>query len=198
MKRLESSSVFIGHPMQIKLQRLRMKNMDKTKFYTTHINPKGHATMKRTSTSRWATTKKQKTTALLVFPAGDAGNEVHLRSRNPLALGPELVSKEEEEEEWDWQVIGDEAGGVPVTIEEDAPVCEEDDDNGPHQTPPSGVWHELAVPWEVLWIDPLRLHSLSESNARDTDTEPVEHPRDGGHVGEPAENGVRGLGDGHV
>ena len=54
------------------------------------------------------------------------------------------------------------------------------------------------MPREVLGADTLRLQSLSESDAGDADTEPVEHSRYGAHVGEPVENGVRGLGDGHV
>jgi len=126
----------------------------------------------------------------LVFPARDASNKVHTGCRYPLCLEPELVSEEQTEEDRDGNVVCDEGGSVPVTLEEDAPVGEEDDDNGPHQTPPSGVWHEFAVPWEVLGADTLCLQSLSESDASETDTEPIEHSRDGAHVGEPAENGV--------
>jgi len=125
-----------------------------------------------------------------VFPAGDASDEVHVGGAMPLGLEPELVSEEEAEEDWDWQVVGDEGGGVPVTLEEDGPVGEEDDDDGPAQTPPSGVRHELAVPWEVLGVDTLGLQSMSESDASDTDAEPIEHSGDCAHVGEPAENGV--------
>lgn len=54
------------------------------------------------------------------------------------------------------------------------------------------------MPREVLGGDTLRLQSSSESDAREADTEPVEHSRNGAHVGEPTENGVRRLGDGHV
>jgi len=54
------------------------------------------------------------------------------------------------------------------------------------------------VPWEVIGADTLSLQSASESETSEANTEPVEHSRDGAHVGEPAENGVRGLGDGHV
>ena len=54
------------------------------------------------------------------------------------------------------------------------------------------------MPREVFGADPLGLQSLSESDASEADTEPVEHSRDGAHVGKPVENGVRGLGDGHV
>lgn len=133
-----------------------------------------------------------------MLPAGDAGNEVHLGSGDPLGLEPELVSEEQAEEDWEGDVVGDEGRGVPVTLEEDAPVGEEDDDRGPEDTPPSGVWHECAVPWEVVGADTLSLQSVSESETSEANTEPVEHSRDGAHVGEPAENGVRGLGDGHV
>jgi len=133
-----------------------------------------------------------------VFPVGDAGNEVHLGGRDPLGLEPELVSEEQAEEDWDWYVVGDEGRGVPVTLEEYTPVGEEDDDDGPSQTPPTGVWHELAVPWEAFGVDTLCLQSLSESDTGDTDTEPVEHSRDGAHVGEPAEHSGRGLGNSHV
>lgn len=107
-----------------------------------------------------------------------------------LCLEPELVSEEEAEEDWDRQVVCDEGRGVPVPLEEHAPVGEEDDDDGPDQTPPSGVRHELAVPREVLGVDTLGLQPLSESDAGDTDAEPVEHSRNGTHVGEPVENGV--------
>lgn len=133
-----------------------------------------------------------------MLPAGDAGNEVHVGSAMPLGLVPKLVSKEQAEEDRDREVVGDEGRGVPVTLEEDAPVGEEDDDDGPHQTPPTGVRHELAVPWKVFGVDALCLQTLSESNTGDTNAEPVEHARDGAHVGEPAENVARGLGDGHV
>ena len=108
----------------------------------------------------------------------------------PLGFVPELVSKEQAEEDWDRQVVGDEGRGVPVTLEEDVPVGEEDDEDGPHQTPPSGVWHELAVPWKVFGVDTLCLQTLSESDTSDTDAEPIEHSRYGAHVAEPAENGV--------
>lgn len=123
-----------------------------------------------------------------MLPAGDAGNEVHVGSAMPLGLVPKLVSKEQAEEDRDRQVVGDEGRGVPVTLEEDAPVGEEDDDDGPDQTPPTGVRHELAVPWKVFGVDALRLQTLSESNTGDTDAEPIKHARDGAHVGEPAEN----------
>lgn len=125
-----------------------------------------------------------------MFPAGDAGNKVHLRSAVPLGLEPELVSEEQAEEDWNRQVVCDEGGGVPVTLEEDGPVGEEDDDDGPDQTPPSGIWHECAVPWEILGIDALCFQTLSETDAGDANSEPVEHSRDGAHVTEPAENGV--------
>ena len=133
-----------------------------------------------------------------MLPAGDASDEVHVGSGDPLGLEPELVSEEQTEEDWDGDVVGDEGRGVPVTLEEDTPVGEEDDDRGPHDTPVSGVWHECAVPWEVIGADTLSLQSVSESEASDANTEPVEHSRDGAHVGEPAENGVGGFGDGHV
>jgi hypothetical protein len=133
-----------------------------------------------------------------MFPAGDAVHEVHIGSAMPLCLFPELVSEEQAEEDGDRHVVGDEGRGVPITLEEDIPVGEEDDEDGPDQAPPSGIWHELAVPWKVLGVDPLRLQTMSESDTSDTDAEPIEHSRDGAHVGEPAENVARGLGDGHV
>jgi len=139
-----------------------------------------------------------KCTASSVLPAGDSRNEVHLRGGDPLCLVPELVSEEHDEEEWDREVVGYEGGGVPVALEEDPPVGEDDDDHRPHQTPPSGVWGELAVPWEALKADSLRLQPLSETDTGETDTEPVEHPRHRAHVGEPVEDCARRLGDTHV
>lgn len=133
-----------------------------------------------------------------MFPAGDTGNEVHLGSGDPLGLEPDLVSEEQAEEDGDRHVVCDKRSGVPVTLEEDSPIGEENDDDGPPQTPPTGVGHKLAVPWEVFGADTLRLQSLSESDTGDADTEPIEHPSNGAHVGEPGENGVRGLGYGHV
>ena len=123
-----------------------------------------------------------------MFPAGDTGNEVHVGSAMPLGLVPELVSEEQAEEDRDRYVVGDEGCGVPVTLEEDAPVGEEDDDDGPDQTPPTGVRHELAVPWKVIGVDTLCLQTMSESDTSYTNAEPIEHSRDGAHVGEPAKN----------
>ena len=111
---------------------------------------------------------------------------------------PELVSEVHNEEEWDREVIGDKRRVVPVTLKEDLPVGEGDDDDCPYQTPPGCVWGEPAVVWEVLRFDPLRLQALPESDASETDTEPVEHSRHGAHVGEPVENCARRLGDPHV
>jgi len=125
---------------------------------------------------------------LLVFPTGDAGDEVHVGSAMPLGLVPKLVSEVQAEEYRDRQIVGDEGRGVPVTLEEDAPVGEEDDDDGPDQTPPTGIWHELAMPRKVLGVDTLRLQTMSESDTGETDAEPIKHSRDGAHVGEPAEN----------
>jgi len=125
-----------------------------------------------------------------VFPAGDAGNKVHLGSTMPLGLEPELVSKEQAEEDWNRQVVCDEGRRVPITLEEDAPVGEEDDDDGPNQTPPSGIWHEFTVPWEIFGVDALRLQAVSETDGSDAYTEPIEHSRDGAHVAEPAEDGI--------
>ena len=65
---------------------------------------------------------KTEATALLVFPVRDPGNEIHVGSGDQLGLEPELVSKVEAEEYWDWKVVGDEGGSVPVTLEEDTPV----------------------------------------------------------------------------
>jgi hypothetical protein len=149
-------------------------------------------------THRKRTGEQVKTTALLVLPAGDTGDEVHPGRRDQLGLEPELVPKVQAEEYWDRQIVGDEGRGVPTTVEENAPVGEQDDDGRPRRTPPSRVWHELAVPRQVLVADTLRLQALSESNSCNTDTEPVEHSGDGAHVGEPAENGVRGFGDGQI
>lgn len=111
---------------------------------------------------------------------------------------PELVSEVHDEEEWDWEIVGDKRRVVPVTLEEDLPVGEEDDDGRPHQTPPSRVWREPAMIWEILRFDPLCLQALPESDTGETDTEPVEHSRHGAHVGEPVENCARRLGDPHV
>ena len=129
----------------------------------------------------------------LVLPIGDSGHEIHLGSGDPLGLVPKLVPKEHAKEEWDRKVVCDERGRVPVTAEEDPPVGEEDDDDGPAETPPSGEWREPVVPREVPGVDPLGLQALSESDTGQTDTEPVEHSRDGAHVGEPVEDGARGL-----
>lgn len=134
----------------------------------------------------------------MVLPAGGSVDEVHLGSGDPLGFEPELVSEEHDEEEWDREIIRDEVCCVPVATKEHTPVGEEDDDDGPAQTPPGGIWCEPAMPWEVLWVDTLRLQALSESDTGETDTEPVEHPGDGTHVGEPVESSVRGLGNSHV
>ena len=101
--------------------------------------------------------KKNRAWCSLVLPIRDSGNEVHIGSADQLGLVPKLVSKVQAEEEWDRDVVCDEGTRVPVTFEEDLPVGEEDDDDGPSQTPPSGERRELAVPWEVPWVDPLRL-----------------------------------------
>ena len=87
---------------------------------------------------------------------------------------------------------------VPITLEEDLPVGEDDDDGCPCQTPPSRVWGELAVPWEVLGADTLRLQALPESDTGEANTKPVEHSRHGTHVGEPVESCARRLGDSHI
>jgi len=66
---------------------ITMEGMDRTKIYTTHksqgtCNDEMNQRYKRYTLKWTAKTnkKKQKTTALLIFPVGDAGNEVHLRS----------------------------------------------------------------------------------------------------------------------
>ena len=68
---------------------------------------------------------------LLVLPARDAGKEIHLGSADPLGFKPELVSKKHTKEEWDRKVVGNERGCVPIALEENFPVGEEDDDDGP-------------------------------------------------------------------
>lgn len=163
-----------------------MKNMNKAKLYSKY---KSQWTCDK---GKWYIKNGQKetTAALLVFPAGNAGNKIHLGSAMPLGLEPELVSKEQAEEDWNRDVVCDEGRGVPIALEEDAPVGEEDDDDGPDQTPPSGIRHEFTVPWEVFGVDALRLQAMSETDASDTDTEPIEHSRDGAHVAKPAENGI--------
>jgi len=125
-----------------------------------------------------------------MFPVVDAGDQVDVGRTMELGLVPELVSEEEAGEEEDGDVVCDEGAGVPIALEEDAPVGEEDDDDGPDQTPPGCVGHELAVPREVLGAYALRLEASSEKDAGDTDAEPIEHSGDGAHVREPAENGV--------
>lgn len=126
----------------------------------------------------------------LMFPVVDAGDQVDLGRAMKLGFVPELVSEEQAGEEEDGDVVCDEGAGVPIALEEDAPVCEEDDDDGPDQTPPSGVGHEPVVPRKVLGAYALRLEASSEKDAGDTDAEPIEHSGDGAHVREPAENGV--------
>ena len=116
-----------------------------------------------------------RTAALLVLPAGDSGNEVHFGCFDPLGLEPELIPEIQAEEERNREVVGDERGRVPVALEEDAPVGEQDDDDGPSQAPPSGVWGELAVPREVRGIDALSFQALPEPDTSETDAEPVEH-----------------------
>ena len=135
---------------------------------------------------------------LLVLPAGDAGDEVHIERANPLGPVPKFVPEEQAKEDGDGQIVSDKRSSVPFTVEKDAPLGAEDDDDGPHQTPPRGVRHESAPPREVLRADTLGLQPMPESNAGDADAEPVEHSGDGAHVGEPGEDVARGLGDGEV
>ena len=110
-----------------------------------------------------------------MLPAGNASNEVHVGGGDPLGLEPELVSEEQAEEDWDGDIVGDEGGSVPVTLEENTPVGKENEDDIRHNAPISGKWHEIAVPWEVLGIETVGLQSLSEPDASTTDAEPVEH-----------------------
>ena len=133
-----------------------------------------------------------------MFPARDTSHEVHLRSTNPLRLVPELVPKEQAKGERDWYIIGDEGRSIPITVEEDVPLGAEDDDDAPHQSPPSGVGHKPAMPWEVFWVYALNLQSTPEANAGYADTEPIKHSSNRAHVAEPAENSARGPGDGQV
>ena len=133
---------------------------------------------------------KQQTVLSLMFPVADAGDQVDLGRAMELGFVPELVTEEQAGEEGNRDVVCDKGAGVPIALEEDAPVGEEDDDDGPDQTPPSGVGHEPTVPREVLGTYALRLQGSSEKDAGDTDAEPIEHSGDGAHVREPAENGV--------
>ena len=126
-----------------------------------------------------------------ILPARDASDEVHLGRPKQLRLVPKLVPKEQAEEHRDWHIVCDEGCGVPFTVKEDAPLGAENDDDDPPSTPPSGIWHKHAMPWEVLGADTLSLQPLSESNRSNTYAEPIDHPSNGAHVGEPTENGVR-------
>ena len=95
---------------------------------------------------------------------------------------PELVPKIHAEEEGDGDIVRDERGRVPAAAEEHLPIREQDDDDGPYEAPPGGERRELAVPREVLDVDPLGFQAVAESDSGETDAEPVEHSRDGAHV----------------
>jgi len=171
-----------------------MEVANEATFYTAN-EPKGRVRRKREKGALFKTvnkgpTKNRKRPPSLMFPVVDPGDQVHLGGAMELGLVPELVSEEQAGEDRDGDVVGDKGRGVPITLEEDAPVGEDDDDDGPDQTPPSGVRHELAMPWKVLGADALRLQASSKTDAGETDAEPIEHSRDGAHVGEPAKNGA--------
>jgi hypothetical protein len=162
-----------------------MYNTDKSQGTS---NKENKAQARRGTYERINKERASKTTALLILPAGDTGNEVHVRSADPPGLEPELVSEEETEEEENGYVVGDKRCGVPAVLEEDLPLGEDNDDDGPAQAPPGGVWGEFTMPWEVIGVNTLRLQALSESDTSDADTEPIEHSGDGTHVGEPVKN----------
>ena len=137
------------------------------------------------------------TKVLLVLPARDARHEIHFRSPNPPGPVPNLVTKEQAKEDRNRQISNKQCC-IPISLQENAPLGEEDDNDRPHQTLPSRVRHQLAAPREVLVAGTLLLQALPEPNPGDTGTDPVEHHTNGDHVGEPAEKGTRGLRDGEI
>lgn len=78
---------------------------------------------------------------LFVLPASNTRYKVHLGSANQLGLVPKLIPKVQDEEYRDRQIIGNKRCGVPSTLEEDAPLREEDDDDCPPKAPISSERH---------------------------------------------------------
>lgn len=81
------------------------------------------------------------------------------------------------------RLTGDEGSCIPVSLEEDVPSGEETDD-GDHEDGVEGsIVGEVGLVWQGTSIESLCLHSSSELDVGDGDSEPRHQSSDGGNVG---------------
>ena len=127
--------------------------------------------------------------AILGIEGGLAGEDVGLGGIDPLGALEDLPEGVEAEVDDDADVVGEEAGDVPVAVDEDVEAVEDDDEGEEDEGDPAEVGLEMRLEDERVAVDALRLERLVELDVRHADGRPGEERGDRRQVLEPLEGG---------
>jgi len=127
---------------------------------------------------------------------------VHLVGPENRGLGVHLANDVANGDENHGEVVGDEGGVVKLLAvlggEEDGPAREEDDERNDGESNPSTRAGKARTEGKLATVETLGIHTSTETDVGDTDTNVDHETTDGDKVDEPVEDGVGVLVGTHV